>query len=44
MIVIDLARLEGVVYIEVSTIEILDLECMLCHVIGVQNENKNALS
>ena len=25
------------------TIEILDLECMLCHVTGVQNENKNAL-
>ena len=23
--------------------EILDLECVLCHVIGVQNENKNAL-
>ena len=26
-----------------SPIEILDLECMLCHVTGVQNENKNAL-
>ena len=25
------------------TIEILDLECVLCHVTGVQNENKNAL-
>ena len=25
------------------TIEILDLECMLCHLTGVQNENKNAL-
>ena len=24
-------------------IEILDLECVLCHVTGVQNENKNAL-
>ena len=24
-------------------IEILDLECVLCHVIGVQAENKNAL-
>ena len=27
----------------VSLIEILDLECVLCHVTGVQNENKNAL-
>ena len=27
----------------VKTIEILDLECVLCHVTGVQNENKNAL-
>ena len=26
-----------------KTIEILDLECVLCHVTGVQNENKNAL-
>ena len=26
-----------------ATIEILDLECVLCHVTGVQNENKNAL-
>ena len=26
-----------------SVIEILDLECVLCHVTGVQNENKNAL-
>ena len=26
-----------------QTIEILDLECVLCHVTGVQNENKNAL-
>ena len=26
-----------------QTIEILDLECVLRHVIGVQNENKNAL-
>ena len=24
-------------------IEIIDLECVLCHVTGVQNENKNAL-
>ena len=24
-------------------IEILDLECVLCHVTGVQNENRNAL-
>ena len=24
-------------------IDILDIECVLCHVIGVQNENKNAL-
>ena len=24
-------------------IEILDLKCVLCHVTGVQNENKNAL-
>ena len=24
-----------------TTIEILDLECVLCHVTGVQNENKN---
>ena len=27
----------------VHPIEILDLECVLCHVTGVQNENKNAL-
>ena len=27
----------------ISTIEILDLECVLCHLTGVQNENKNAL-
>ena len=27
----------------VKSIEILDLECVLCHVTGVQNENKNAL-
>ena len=27
----------------VWNIEILDLECVLCHVTGVQNENKNAL-
>ena len=26
-----------------KNIEILDLECVLCHVTGVQNENKNAL-
>ena len=26
-----------------QNIEILDLECVLCHVTGVQNENKNAL-
>ena len=26
-----------------NLIEILDIECVLCHVIGVQNENKNAL-
>ena len=26
-----------------KAIEILDLECVLCHVTGVQNENKNAL-
>ena len=25
------------------SIEILDLKCVLCHVTGVQNENKNAL-
>ena len=28
---------------ETQNIEILDLECVLCHVTGVQNENKNAL-
>ena len=27
----------------IQTIEILDLECVLCHVTGVQNENKDAL-
>ena len=27
----------------ITTIEILDLECVLCHVTGVQNENKNAV-
>ena len=27
----------------VLSIEILDLECVLYHVTGVQNENKNAL-
>ena len=27
----------------VVAIEILDLECVLCHVIGAQNVNKNAL-
>ena len=26
-----------------QTIEILDIECVLRHVIGVQNENQNAL-
>ena len=26
-----------------QVIEILDLECVLLHVTGVQNENKNAL-
>ena len=29
--------------VSVVAIEILDLECVLCHVTGVQNENKNAL-
>ena len=30
-------------FCDVQFIEILDLECVLCHVTGVQNENKNAL-
>ena len=38
-------HLGKLVPIEVSVwiIEILHLECVLCHVTGVQNENKNAL-
>ena len=34
-------RTDSIFYVE--PIEILDLECVLCHVTGVQNENKNAL-
>ena len=36
-------RQDGGIQEPVSAIEILDLECVLCHVTGVQNENKSAL-
>ena len=36
-------RLRKILHLLNLSIEILDLECVLCHVIGVQNENKNAL-
>ena len=29
--------------IELTTTEILDTECVLCHLTGLQNKNENAL-